>query len=165
MHKLNIYRTMAHHPALMAAWAPLREHVVKDTVLGQQFSEVVILRTGTRLKSDYEWSHHVVRARACGMSDRRILSIAGSLDTMAEDDRVLSRAVDELTENHQMSEASIQAVVGLVGKEGLFDLIATVGFYTTLGFIVKSFATPIDDDIASALKQRPLAADAADVSS
>ncbi len=31
---LNVYRTMAHHPELLRAWAPLRQHVVKDSALG-----------------------------------------------------------------------------------------------------------------------------------
>ena len=30
---LNVYRTMAHHPDLLRAWAPLRMHIVKDTAL------------------------------------------------------------------------------------------------------------------------------------
>lgn len=48
---LNVYRTMAHHPALLRAWANLRQHVVNDTSLGEPRSEVVILRTGVRLNS------------------------------------------------------------------------------------------------------------------
>ena len=38
----------------------------------------------------------------------------------------------------------------------MLDLIATVGFYTTLAFIVNSFDTPLDADIAEALARRPL---------
>ena len=53
--QLNVYRTMAHHPALVRAWAPLRQHIVKDTALGLERSEVVILRTGHRMGSAYEW--------------------------------------------------------------------------------------------------------------
>ena len=45
---LNVYRTMAHHPGLLRAWAPLRQHIVKDTALGPERSEIVILRTSPR---------------------------------------------------------------------------------------------------------------------
>lgn len=41
---LNVYRTIARHPALLQAWAPLRQHVVKDSALGPVRPEVVILR-------------------------------------------------------------------------------------------------------------------------
>lgn len=48
---LNVYRTMAHHPDLLRAWAPLRQHIVRDTALGLERSEVVILRAACRLGS------------------------------------------------------------------------------------------------------------------
>lgn len=47
--QLNVYRTMAHHPALLRAWAPLREHLVRQSALGPELSAVVILRVGVAL--------------------------------------------------------------------------------------------------------------------
>ena len=35
------------------------------------------------------------------------------------------------------------------------DVIATVGLYTTLSFIVNSFATPVDGDIVASLEAQP----------
>ena len=60
---LNVYRTMAHHPALLSAWAPLRQHVVKENALGPALTEVVILRAALRMGSAYEWAHHVSYSR------------------------------------------------------------------------------------------------------
>ena len=51
---LNVYRTMAHHPELLKAWAPLRQHVVKDSALGPVRSELAILRAAHRMGSPYE---------------------------------------------------------------------------------------------------------------
>lgn len=153
--KLNVYRTMAHHPQLLAAWAPLRQHVVRDRAMSDQQSEVVILRTGHNLSSPYEWAHHVSRGRAVGMDDARIASLAGPLEAMREDDRILAGAVDELIADARLSPASQDAVSALIGKAGLFDLMATVGFYSVLGFIVNSFDVPIDDDIAAQLQADP----------
>jgi hypothetical protein len=31
---LNVYRVMAHHPDLPRAWAPRRQHIVKESALG-----------------------------------------------------------------------------------------------------------------------------------
>lgn len=154
--KLNVYRVMAHHPALLSAWSALRQHVVVGNALGPQRSEVAILRTGHRLGSEYEWSHHVVRARACGMSDARIASIAGPLDGMSAEDAIIARAVDEMFDNKRIGEASVEALAMLVGTEGVFDVIATVGMYSTLGYIVNSFRTPVDPDVAGELENCPL---------
>lgn len=153
--QLNVYRTMAHSPALLNAWAPLRQHVVKDNALGAQLSEVAILRTGHRLGSSYEWAQHVHRARACGMSDSRINKIRGPLEAMRKEDATIARAVDELFYEKRLSPHTQDALIDQVGKDGMFDVIATVGFYTTLGYILNSFDTPLDDDIAAALEETP----------
>lgn len=154
--RLNVYRTMARHPALLAAWAPLREHVVVKTALGQQLSEIVILRTGYRLGSTYEWAHHVIRGRARGISDTRLASIAGQIELMEPHDGVVSAAVDELFDNHRLSPERQKQVSLLVGTDGLLDLIATVGFYTTLGFILKGFNVPLEPEIVAAMTVAPL---------
>ncbi|OSQ47829.1 carboxymuconolactone decarboxylase family protein [Marivita geojedonensis] len=153
---LNVYRVMAHHPALLRAWAPLREHIVNQTTLGPQLSEVAILRTGHRLGSSYEWQQHIDRARRRGLSDARIASIAGPCEDMALQDALIARAVDELMTDHRLSQASIDGIARDLGKLAVLDLIATVGFYSVLGYELNSFDVPLDDDIAEVLRQTPL---------
>ncbi len=157
--KLNVYRTMAHHPSLVMAWANLREHVVNQSVLGPEFSEVVILRTGVNLGSDYEWAHHVSRGRALGMSDARIHSLRGSADQMEANDAIFATAVDMLLADKKLASDAIPQLAALVGKKGVLDVIATVGFYSTLGYMLNSFNTPIDDQIAAELEAQPLTGD------
>jgi 4-carboxymuconolactone decarboxylase len=150
---LNVYRTMAHHPALLRAWAPLRQHVVKDTSLGAERSEVVILRTGLRMGSDYEWAHHVGRARTLGFSDERIAALRGQPDG---EDGVIVRAVDALIDEKRLSDTLKAELEPLIGVEGIIDLIATVGFYSVLGYLLMTYETPIDDNIAAEMAARPL---------
>jgi 4-carboxymuconolactone decarboxylase len=152
--RLDVYRVMARHPALLRAWTGLRQHVVLDTALGAELSEVVILRTGHRRGSAYEWAHHVVRARAIGFDDARIEGLRGPVGAMAPEDAVLAKAVDELAENARLAPETLAALEALVGQEGVLDLMATVGFYSTLAFIVNSFGTPMDADVAAALSGR-----------
>ncbi|ETX30551.1 carboxymuconolactone decarboxylase family protein [Roseivivax isoporae] len=153
--RLDVYRTMAHRPDLLAAWAPLRDHVVVKTALGAELSEIAILRIGHRAGSRYEWAHHVVRARALDMPDARIASVAGPLDGMATDDAVIAGAVDRLFDHQGLRPEDAEAVRALVGTDGLFDLIATFGFYMTLAALLKTAGTPVDADVAAALEARP----------
>jgi 4-carboxymuconolactone decarboxylase len=155
--QLNVYRVMAHNPALLCAWETLRNHVVRGSALSLDRLELVILRAGHRADSAYEWAHHVVRGRVAGLSDERIRSAA--LPRLPDDltgDQLMLRAVDELVDDTKLSAATVEALLDDIGKQGIFDLIATVGMYTTLAFILKSFATPIDDDIKAALALQPL---------
>lgn len=156
--RLNVYRVMAHHPPLLRAWQAFRNHVVVGTALGREGSEVVILRTGHRLDSAYEWAHHVARSRALGLGDDRIASLAGGLDGMTPEDAALCRAVDELIDGARLSDATYQAVQDRVGPAGLLDLMATVGHYSVLAYILNSLDTPLDADVKDELRKRPLPA-------
>lgn len=151
--QLNVYRTMAHHPALLRAWAPLRQHLVKNSALGPDRSEVVILRTGHRLGSSYEWAHHVSRARALGFSDERIKAIAAE---PKGEDGLIVKAVDALFDLHRIPAELEAELAETIGREAVFDLIATVGFYTVLGGILQTYETPLDDTIAAKLAQTPI---------
>lgn len=144
---LNIYRVMAHNPDLLANWNDLRQHLVLESALGAERLEVVILRVGARLGVNYEWSHHVGRSRAIGIEDARIFSIAGNLDEMTEDDATIARAVDELLDDTRLGPETLDKLDVLVGKAGVLDLMATVGFYKTLGCIAETFSVPLDEGV------------------
>ncbi|MGA0539574.1 carboxymuconolactone decarboxylase family protein [Neotabrizicola sp. VNH66] len=154
--RLNVYGLMAHHPALLRGWAGFRAHVVVETALTPQHSEVVILRCGHRLGSDYEWAHHVSRGRKVGLTDARILSLRGPVEAMAEDDRILCIAVDQLFDRRGLDPATQQALAALTGVRGMLDLMATVAHYSLLGFLLNSFGAPLDADVAAELAANPI---------
>lgn len=151
--QLNVYRVMAHHPALLRAWAPLRQHVVKDTSLGAERSEVVILRVAYRFGSAYEWAHHVTRARKLGFSDDRIRALR---DRPEGEDGLIARAVDALVDAKRLPPDLEADLARTIGREAVLDLIATVGFYSVLGYMLMSYNTPIDDDVAGEMQRNPL---------
>lgn len=150
--QLNVYKVMAHHPALLAAWASLRQHVVIDSSLTKRQSEIVILRVGHRWQSTYEWGQHVVRGRQAGLTDTDIDRVrrppsewpAGTGETL------LMQAVDALLDDGRLPAALTTRLEPHIGLTGVFDVMATVGMYTTLAFIVKTFATPLEPDIRAA---------------
>lgn len=154
--KLNVYRTMAHHPALLRAWAPLRQHIVKDNHLGVVRAEVVILRTAFRFGSEYEWAHHVSRARLVGISDTRIAEIR---EMPEGDDGLLVRGVDALIDNKRLSREQEAELASVIGGEAVIDLIATVGFYSVLGYLLMTYETPIDAHIEAEMSASPLVED------
>ncbi len=154
--RANVYRVMAHHPQLLRAWTGLRQHIVLDTALGRERSELVILRAAANTGSPYEWSHHVVRARSVGISDARIAAMKGDVDGIAQKDRLIAEAVDQLMATSRIAPETLKELHAQIGSEGLLDLMATVGFYSTLAFILNSFGTEIDGDILAALEETPL---------
>lgn len=150
---LNVYRVMAHHPALLRAWAPLRQHVVKETALGAERSEVAILRTAHRFGSDYEWGQHVSRARKLGFSDARIHALR---DMPEGEDGLIVCAVDALLDERKLSPQLEADLAAAIGRDAVLDLMATVGFYSVLGYLLMTYDTPLDADVAAELAHNPL---------
>lgn len=154
--KLNVYRVMAHNPALLKAWATLRQHVVLDSALTEQQKEIVILRTGHRWGSEYEWAHHVYRGRKVGLSEERIARAALPFEispTADDEDSALIEATDALLIKGRLDAATRDRLSKFLSNEAIIDIMATVGMYTTLAFLVNSFATPVDEDVQAALAQ------------
>jgi 4-carboxymuconolactone decarboxylase len=145
--KLNVYRVMAHNPDLVRAFAGLRGHVVLGGTLTEMQKEIVILRTGHHWGSAYERAHHVARGRLAGLSDERIARTERPRAEWgeADEDTRLMEVTDALLRTGRLPEALSEAFAGPV----LLDIMATIGMYTTLAFIVNSFDTPIDADITS----------------
>lgn len=155
---LNVYRVMAHHPGLLRAWAPLRQHVVRDSALGPERSEVVILRTAHRMGSAYEWAHHVSRARKLGFDDARIAAMRGM---PIGEDGLIARGVDALMDHRRLPAPLEAELATALGRAAVIDLIATVGFYSVLGYLLMTYDTPLDAAIAAEMAEQPLQEEAA----
>ena len=69
---LNVQNMMAHHPALMKAWMPFRNHVVANSTLSARQRELLILRAAHNCREDYEWQHHVERGLLAGLKQVEI---------------------------------------------------------------------------------------------
>ena len=145
----------------IASWPTIRlyfEHgrlfasTSSSIVRSAQQKELVILRTGYRWASEYEWAHHVARGLMAGLSRERIARAAVAAEDTNDgndEDGVLIRATDDLLDNGRLSQSLLTSLQGYLSQAAIIDLMATIGMYTTLAFLVNSFDTPIDAGIAS----------------
>ena len=150
---LNVYRVMAHSPALVRAWAPLRRHLVQESALAAEWREIVILRVGHRWGSAYEWGHHVVRARGLGMDPARVERARLEPGAWPAElfDSVLMAAVDTLLDEGRLSPGQIGALADRLPGPAIIEVMALVGMYTTLAFLVRTFDTPLEARIVAEL--------------
>ena len=150
---LNVHGLLANHPALLAAWWPLRMHSVKGGTLGERENEIVILRTAVHLECWYEWASHVVRGRDAGLAEdeiEAIISDAGN-HQWQESDRLLITAVDELAVNHSVHAATRAELSRYYTDVQLLDVIAVHSVYTMLGKLLNTIDIPIDEQVRQRL--------------
>ncbi|MEU5425337.1 carboxymuconolactone decarboxylase family protein [Streptomyces olivoreticuli] len=140
----NVTRTIANHPALLAAMQPLMAHVAGELLPARE-RELVILRTAWRSQAPYVWAHHHAAGLFVGLSEAEIARVASddtSEWTLFE--AALLAAVDELHTRSVISDGTWKRLAERYGEEQFLELLALAGTYKTLAFILNSSATPID---------------------
>jgi alkylhydroperoxidase family enzyme len=142
---LNVHRVMAHHPELLAAWAPLRRHITAASSLSPRLRELVILRLAHRMGVAYEWDHHVRRALAAKMAPEEIEAVRlGPNDHWPEAESVLLTAVDELHDQLNITDSTWAALTRLFTTDQILDLLVTVGTYTTLAMVINTTGVEVE---------------------
>ena len=138
---LNIFRTLAHHPALMKRWLVFGTHVLSKSTLPERERELVILRIGWLCRSGYEWGQHVVIGKSAGLTDDEIARIPKGADAAgwSASDRALLRATDELHGDAFISDPTWTELSRSLSTQQLMDLVFTVGQYNLVSMALNSF--------------------------
>src|ERR671919_88249 len=69
----NLYRALANHPRLIAAWSDFSKALRHDTRTPRALRELVILRGAQLMRSEYEWAQHLKMARKAGVRHRAVV--------------------------------------------------------------------------------------------
>jgi alkylhydroperoxidase family enzyme len=145
---LNVHRMMAHHPELLAAWTPLRQHITTGGTLSARHRELIILRVAALAGVAYEWHHHVARASLAGIGPTEVeaVRIAKATDWPDEQESALLAATDELFQGLAVGDAGWEALTRHFTVPQIFDLVVTVGMYTTLAMFINTTGVQIEGE-------------------
>ena len=146
---LSILLTIAHHPRLLGPFLGFAAALAMQGALSRRDSELLALRAGWNCRSAFEWGHHVIYARAAGLSEAEIERIAeGPTATgWSDHDRLLLEAADELHARQDFSEATWQALRAEFDDDQLVEIPFVVGNYTMLSMVANGTGVPLEDDL------------------
>lgn len=146
--RLNIFTTLAHHPKLLKRWMVFGAHVLGKNSLPERERELVILRTGWRCGSAYEFGQHTIMGRSAGLTDDEIRALAqDSLEGWSEDDATLLGATDQLVAHHDLDGDTWAKLADRWTTQQLLDLIFTVGQYVLVSTALNTLRVPLDDGV------------------
>jgi 4-carboxymuconolactone decarboxylase len=145
----NIFKTLAHHPDLAKRWMVFANHVLGKSSLPERERELVILRIGHLCRAGYELAQHKSISRYLGMSEAEIKSAETGPDTdgLADLDRLLLQATDELHSDAFITDATWQRLSEHLSTEQLMDLVFTVGQYNLVSMALNSFGVQLDEGL------------------
>jgi 4-carboxymuconolactone decarboxylase len=144
--EMNIFTTLVRHPRLFRRWLPLGGVLLTGTLPARD-RELLILRTADRCGADYEWAHHVVIGKDCGLSDdeiERVRSGPGH-DAWSDEDAVLLTAADQLHDQSRISDATWAALAARYDEKQLIELPILVGQYHLVAFALNSLGVQVEE--------------------
>jgi AhpD family alkylhydroperoxidase len=141
----NLYRTLANHPALLAAWTEFANSIRHDSKTPRALRELMILRTAQLTRSEYEWAQHLKIARNVGVGEAQIAALANWRSSPEFDAR--ERAALLLTEAVQAIGVSdeVHAEVKKHFSDAEFvELALTAAFYAMVSRMLDALRVELD---------------------
>ena len=144
---LNVFATLAHHPALLKRWSPLANHLLFKSSLPPRERELVIMRAGWMAGSPYEWGQHVAIARdECGFTDKEFHALAvGSEDPLWGPGEMALLCLAEQIYTQQFIEDDVWgALTAHYDTTQILDAVFTACNYTTLAMALNVLGVQLD---------------------
>lgn len=113
--------------------------------LDARLRELAICVVSGLKRASLEFGVHSELAREAGVSDAIIEAIraGGSPDFEKDDERVVYDFAVRLISEHQVDDATYEALVAELGEEGAVELVVLLGFYSLVSMTLNAFQVPL----------------------
>ena len=143
--RLNIFRTLEHNPDLARGFLKLGGHLLGGGILPAREREIVILRTGSRGGSEYEFGQHTRIGREAGLTDDEITRLAHDRpESWSDDDEALIALVDELCDDDVVSEGTWARLGARWTDAQLLELLVLAGYYRLVCGMLNSVGVALE---------------------
>ncbi len=90
--------------------------------------------------SAFEWHAHEAVGRHVGLDDGALDAVRSRrYDALSGTERVVAETARRLVTDGDLDDAAYDAVVGAIGRSGVFELLTLVGYYATLALQLRVF--------------------------
>ncbi len=147
------YAALLNNPQAAGALAGLGGYARYETALSARIKALAVLTAAREACGHYVWTVNQSAAKQAGLSDGIIAAIheyrapAGFDD----DDATVVQFVLELLRQHRISDATFEAMRGLVGNDGAVDVLVVSGYYHTLAHCLQALDVDLPEGTATAL--------------
>jgi 4-carboxymuconolactone decarboxylase len=135
---------LARQPDLLSPFLGWAAALALSGVLPHRDHELLALRVASNCVSEFEWVEHVEYARAAGLTDDEIATVAETIGEGAwsEAERALLSAADELHNGCDVSDPTWAVLAEHYDAPALVEILFVVGQYTMLSMVANAAGIP-----------------------
>jgi alkylhydroperoxidase family enzyme len=145
----NLYRALANHPPLIAAWSEFSRVLRYDTRTPRPLRELVILRGAQMMRSEYEWAQHLAMARKSGVREAQIAALAewrASPEFDAREKAAL--ALGEAVTAGRVSDEVYAEAMRHFDHHDYVEIALVAAFYAMVGRMLDAMGVPLEPELA-----------------
>jgi len=144
----NLYRALANHPRLAAAWTEFSKTLRYDTRTPRALRELVILRGAQLMRSEYEWAQHLKMARNAGVSETQIQNLSSWKTSSHFDEREKAAlAIADAVTQGAVSDAVYAEAMRHFDHHDYVELAAVAAFYAMVGRMLDAMGVQLEPDM------------------
>jgi 4-carboxymuconolactone decarboxylase len=145
---MNVYSTVVRHPRLLRHWLPFGGALMTGK-LTPRHRELLVLRTGWRCGSEYEWGQHALVAHSAGLTQAEIRRTQGSIEEAewSPTDVLFLRVADEIHDDGTISDDAWGALRRILSDEQLIEIPMLVGHYHMVAFLLNALRVQRDNGV------------------
>lgn len=144
----NLYRCLANHPRLVAAWSDFSKALRHDSRTPRALRELVILRGAQLMRSEYEWAQHLKMARKTGVRESQIAALANWKSSPEFDMKEKAALLlAESVTNGRVTDEVYREVARHFDHHDYVELSITAAFYAMVGRMLDAMGVQLEPDV------------------
>jgi alkylhydroperoxidase family enzyme len=144
----NLYKALANHPQLVAAWTEFSKTLRHDTRTPRALRELVILRGAQLMRSEYEWAQHLTMARKAGVTDAKIRSLSAWRTSPEFDAREKAAlALGEAVTKGAVSESVYTEAMRHFDHHDYVEIAIVAAFYAMVGRMIDAMGVELEPEM------------------
>ena len=143
----NLYRQLANHPKLIAAWSEFARTLRHDSRTPRALRELMILRGAQLMNSEYEWAQHLKMARKAGVREAQIDALAAwkKSDQFDAKEKAAIGLAEAVTGGHVGDDVYAEAMRHF-DHQDYVELAVTAAFYAMVGRMLDAMHVQLEPD-------------------
>ena len=144
----NLYKALANHPRLVAAWTEFSKTLRHDTRTPRALRELVILRGAQLMRSEYEWAQHLAMARKSGVREEQIRELsAWKTSSQFTEREKAALALAEAVTQGRVSDAVYAEAKRHFDEHDYVELSVVAAFYAMVGRMLDAMGVELEPEV------------------